>query len=67
MKMKRTKLRLRKQVLISFPIAIFVSLLAVIYIISQNTALAQEVKKENTLSISRILDAKKYTQFSIRF
>ena len=50
MKMKRTKLRLRKQVLISFPIAIFVSLLAVIYIISQNTALAQEVKKENTLS-----------------
>lgn len=50
MKMKRTKLRLRKQVLISFPIAIFVSILAVIYIISQNTALAQEVKKEDTLA-----------------
>jgi hypothetical protein len=50
MKLKRTKLRLRKQVLISFPIAIFVSLLAVIYIVSQNTALAQEVKKENTLA-----------------
>ena len=50
MNRKRTKLRLRKQFLISFPIAIVVSLLAVIYIISQNTALAQEVKKENTLS-----------------
>lgn len=47
---KRTKLRLRKQVIISFPIAILVSILAVTYILNQNTALAREVKKEDTLS-----------------
>ena len=47
---KRTKLRLRKQFIISFPIAIIVSLLAVTYILSQNTALAREVEKEDTLA-----------------
>ena len=47
---KRTKLRLRKQFIISFPIAIIVSFLAFIYILSQNTALAKEVEKEDTLT-----------------
>ena len=47
---KRTKLRLRKQFIISFPIAIIVSFLAVTYILSQNTALAREVEKEDALS-----------------
>lgn len=50
MRKKRTKLRLRKQVLISFPIAIVLSVLAVYYIVSQNTLYAQEVEKGNTLS-----------------
>ena len=47
---KRTKLRLRKQFVISFPIAIIVSFLAFVYILSQNTALAKEVKKEDSLA-----------------
>lgn len=45
----KTKLRLRKQVLISFPIAIIVSVLAVVYILSQNTMSAQEVEKSDSL------------------
>lgn len=47
---KRSKLRLRKQFIISFPIAIIVSFLAFTYILSQNTALAKEVEKEDTLT-----------------
>ena len=49
MNRRKTKLRLRKQVLISFPLALIVSVFAVIYIFSQNTALAQEVEKDNAL------------------
>ena len=62
MNRKKTKLRLRKQVLISFPLALIVSVFAVIYIFSQNTALAQEVEKDNALMTNTevIVDKENY-------
>lgn len=46
MNTNRRKLRLRKQVIISFPIAILIAVASVVYILSQNTALAQEVTND---------------------
>ena len=57
----KTKLRLRKQVLISFPIAIIVSVLAVVYILSQNTMVAQEVEKDDSL-MSTVISTNKDTE-----
>ena len=57
----KTKLRLRKQVLISFPIAIIVSVLAVVYILSQNTMVAQEVEKDDSL-MSTVVSTNKDTE-----
>ena len=57
MNTQRRKLRLRKQVLISFPIAILVAVASVVYILSQNTALAQEVTNDFELMTSTEVEA----------
>ena len=54
MSRKRTRLRLRKHILISVPLALLVSFLAATYILSQNTALAREVEKKDTLANNTI-------------
>ena len=57
MNTNRRKLRLRKQVLLSVPIAILVAVASVVYILSQNTALAQEVTNDFELMTSTEVEA----------
>ena len=57
MNTNRRKLRLRKQVIISIPLAILVAVASVVYILSQNTALAQEVTNNEDLMVSTEVEA----------
>ena len=57
MNTNRRKLRLRKQVLISIPLAILIAVASVVYILSQNTALAQEVTNDFELMTSTEVEA----------